>query len=204
MNQPSPADITAGLRSGNPQIVSWLYETYGPRLLRYLCRRVGDVELARDLHNEVFVRVLECAERYEDRGVPVSAWLYRIARDRATDTIRRAQRQRLPELDVDEVACAGPETTLEPAWERDSVQQALAQLPALYRQVLHLRFVYELSIEEAARQLGRTAAATKALQHRALVALRRQLVGAEQSSAEASQPPELTPDRQRTYSPPMA
>ncbi len=193
MTVPSHHDLITGLQQRDPQIVSWIYETYGPRVYHYLCRRLGDAELARDAHSEVFIRLLERATHYEDRGLPLTAWLFHLARDQAANIRRRAGR--FVPLEAGNTEHDGdPETLLAPQWDWEHLQYVLAALPDHYRRVLWLRFGYDLSLEETARQLGCTVSAAKALQHRAMI-LARKLV---------REQPELIPNPRRTYQPPMA
>ncbi|WP_298817441.1 RNA polymerase sigma factor [uncultured Chloroflexus sp.] len=194
MTTPSHHDIVAGLRRRDPQIVSWIYETYGPQVYRYLYRRLGDADLAQDAHGEVFVRLLERAAQYEDRGAPVAAWLFRLARDQAVTTLRRARRVVSLERDQWPLAVEDPVMMLEQVWDKEEMQQVLGRLPEHYRQILALRFEAGLSIEDAARQLGRSVSATKAVQHRAIKWIRERL-GVEV---------ELLPNPTRAYRPPMA
>ncbi len=81
MSSLPPHDLIAAIRNRDPHALSWVYETYGPRLFSYLLRRLGDPDLARDAHHDVFVRFLERADTFEDRGVPLIAWLFRLARN---------------------------------------------------------------------------------------------------------------------------
>ncbi|WP_322488040.1 sigma-70 family RNA polymerase sigma factor [Chloroflexus sp.] len=193
MTVPSHHDIITGLQQRDPQTVSWIYETYGPRIYHYLCRRLGDPELARDAHSDVFVRLLERAAHYEDRGLPLTAWLFHLARDQAASMLRR-DRRLVPLEDGDSERNGDPEALLAHQWDWEHLQQVLAALPDHYRQVLWLRFGYALSLEATAQQLGCTVSAVKALQHRAMT-LARKLVREQQ---------EIIPNLRRTYTPPMA
>jgi len=92
MSSLPPHDLVAGIRSRDPHVLSWVYDTYGPRLFHYLLRRLGDPDLARDASHDVFVRFLERADTFEDRGVPLIAWLFRLARNLAIDVRRRCGR----------------------------------------------------------------------------------------------------------------
>ncbi|MCZ6789836.1 MAG: sigma-70 family RNA polymerase sigma factor, partial [Chloroflexi bacterium] len=65
-----------------------LYELFIDRIYRYLLYRVGDGHLAEDLTSAVFLKAWQSIEQYQERGVPFSAWLYRIARNAATDHFR--------------------------------------------------------------------------------------------------------------------
>ncbi len=192
MNSPSHHDIIAGLQQRDPQTVSWIYETYGPRVYHYLCRRLGDPDLARDAQSEVFVRLLERAAHYEDRGLPLTAWLFHLARNQAASVLRR-DRRFVPLEAGDSEHDGDPETLLAHQWDCEHLQHVLATLPDHYRRVLWLRFGYDLSLEETARQLGCTVSATKALQHRAMTLARQRV--REQA--------EIIPNPRRTYQPPM-
>ncbi len=153
-------------------MLSWVYETYGPRLYHYLLQRLGDPDRARDAHHDGFVRFLERAADGEDRGVPLAAWLFRLARNLAIDVRRRCGRT-IPLSATFLTAYSDDEgqTSLDVLADSQELRLVLASLPPTYRQVL-LRFTYDLSLAETARQLGRSLGATKALQTRA-VQLRR-------------------------------
>ncbi|HET9223298.1 MAG TPA: sigma factor, partial [Roseiflexaceae bacterium] len=71
--------LIARAKAGDPDAISGLYERYAPQIRRYIASRLGDPILAEDICGDVFVKVLESLDRYEDRGWPFSAWLYRIA-----------------------------------------------------------------------------------------------------------------------------
>ena len=77
----------------DPEALTEIYQRYHPVIYRYIYQRVRDIELAEDIASEVFVRMLEGINRFEDRGWPISAWLYRIARDRSIDIIRRQSKR---------------------------------------------------------------------------------------------------------------
>lgn len=175
MTPPTHHDLIVGLRARDPHIIAWLYTTYARRLYASILRRVGDPELAFDLHHEVFVRLIERAPTFEDRGVPVGAWLFRVARDLVVDVLRHPQRT-VP-LTGTTVADTAPD--LDSLFVAESEQQTLAvalqRLPDQYRQVLILRYEYQLALPDIAHQLGRSQAATKTLLYRAVLALRKQM-----------------------------
>src|SRR5258708_34060812 len=90
-------ELVIRAKAGDHTAFAQIYERYAPAIYRYIYFRVGEAELAEDLQAEVFLRMLEGLHRYEDRGWPISAWLYRIARDRTIDIIRRRRnRQHVP------------------------------------------------------------------------------------------------------------
>lgn len=170
-----PADIIRRAQAADPEALSAIYERYAPGLYRYIYYRIGDAEVARDLHADVFVRMLEGIAQYEDRGWSIGSWLYRIAHDRMIDRLRRNARVPFEPLDDWDAACPGPEANLEQQARKQIVQQALTHLPEPQRRVLTLRFMYDLSLQDTAIQMGRTVGSVKALQHRAQAALQRYL-----------------------------
>lgn len=161
--------ISSGVSS--PQ----LYERYAPAIYRYLYVRVQDAALAEDLRAEVFMRMVEGLSRYQDRGWPISAWLYRIAHDRSVDTIRAQRRRQYVSLGTWAGVCEGPEQNVGLQLDYEELHRSLDTLTADQRQVIQLRFLADMSIQEVAQRLGRTEGAVKALQHRGLQALSRQL-----------------------------
>lgn len=160
-------DIVRRAQAADPSALTAIYERYAPGIFRYIYYRVGDAELAHDIQSEVFLRMLEGIERYEDRGWSIGSWLYRIAHARTIDSLRR--RHRHPQLPLDEwdAAADGPDEGLDASLRRSAVRRALGRLCESQRRVLLLRHVHGLSLEETARQMGRTIGSIKALQHRA-------------------------------------
>jgi len=163
-------------RQGDDEAIGWLYRRYAPAVFRYLFYRLGEREVAEDLTSEVFVRAIEGLPRYQQRGLPFAAWLYRIAAARVVDHYRRMRRRPATRLQP-ESATSGEraEQEAESRLSAEELQRGLAGLPPAYQQVIVLRFVEGLSHEEVAQVMGRSAGAVRVLQYRALAALRRQL-----------------------------
>lgn len=161
------------LKALEPGAIETVYQLYGPALLRYAYRQTGDWAEAQDIASEAFVRLLESIERYQPQGSTLLAWLYRVARNLAIDRRRRMGRH--PEIALQEVLAAAPAAEAEFSAEAHDLVQALAALSAEHREVLLLRFREGLSAQEVAAALGRSPAAVRALQHRALQALRSRL-----------------------------
>src|SRR5262245_15592536 len=88
------SDLVRRAKAGDDRAISQIYERYSAPIYRYALFRVRETELAEDIRADVFVRMLEGMPRYEDRGWPLSAWLYRIAHDRTIDMLRRRWTQR--------------------------------------------------------------------------------------------------------------
>lgn len=165
-------------KQGDPDAIAWLYERYAPMVRRYVAGRVGDSQLAEDICNDVFVKVIESLSRYEDRGWPFSAWLYRIAYARTMDIMRQSRRR--PSVPLDEGLSGDGEPLDETILTRiayHEVQQMMGVLTSDQRIVLRLRFDEDRSLAEVAQSLGRTVGSVKALQHRGLARLAEEIAG---------------------------
>lgn len=157
----------------DPDALGTLYERYYQGIYRYVYYRVGDSALAEDLTGDIFVKMLHGIESYSIQGVPFSAWLYRIARNRIIDHLRRRPTKTdvsLEEARVD--AIASSDKDLDQALQRDELLKAVQVLTNEQRQVIILKFIDDLDNATIARVLGKTEGAIKSLQHRALDTLR--------------------------------
>lgn len=149
-----------------------IYDRHVDRIFAWVSRRIGHRADAEDVTSQVFEQALRAIGRLEWRGVPLSAWLFRIAANALADYWRvRARLSDAPPTDV-------PDTG-----ELDGLERRLAlydhvdQLPELQRQVIRMRFVEEKSIREVAAALNRSEGAVKQLQLRALENLRKSMGG---------------------------
>lgn len=153
-----------------------LYTTYYPKIYNYAFLQMGDVQAAEDLASDVMLKMLESIKKYNFRGLPFGAWVFRIARNRLIDLHRR--RKRRGEVDLSETlsgTLASPESMAERALERGQLQVALKHLTDEQRQVIVLKFIQGFDNRSVGRIMGRSEGAVKSLQHRALGSLRRVL-----------------------------
>jgi RNA polymerase sigma-70 factor, ECF subfamily len=166
------ASLIARAKLGEADAISALYERYAPQIQRYIASRLGDPVLAEDVCADVFVKVLESLERYEDRGWPFSAWLYRIAYARTVDVLRQARRRHSIPLDERQLgALEPPDEQIMTRIAYLEIKGAMGMLTNEQRLVLRLRFDEDRSLAEIAESLGRTIGSIKALQHRGLMRL---------------------------------
>src|SRR5438132_1094127 len=100
--------LIARAKGGDADAISALYERYAPQIQRYIAARLGDPIQAEDVCADVFVKVLESLARYEDRGWPFSAWLYRIAFARTVDVLRQLRRRHSVPLDERQLGALEP------------------------------------------------------------------------------------------------
>ncbi len=140
--------------------VASLYEAYQRPILVYLRRLVSDYEVAEDLCQETFIKALR---RWDTRDpeASVSAWLYRIATNTAYDFLRRRRRIHFTTLcDSMHAYCTAESPELH-IGDQEPVQQALAQLPSIYRLPLLLHSCGGHSTQEIALKLGCSNSAVK-------------------------------------------
>ena len=157
-----------------------LYETYVVRIYNYVYYRTGNVHDAEDLTARVFFRAMHHIQTYTDRGVPFSAWLYRIAHNLIANWHRdRSRHQEIPLSDAPTLHYRGdpPETALMQNQERDSLLRIIRHLPGERQHLIILKFVEHMSNAEIGETMGRSEGAVKSLYHRTLLSLRDELEG---------------------------
>ena len=150
-----------------------VYRIYAPRIHRYIGYQIGDQVAAEDLTNQVFLRAMQAIGRYEHRSVSeFNAWLYRIARNVVVDNWR-AKRETVP---LEEETVGDHADTLDAHFEglaqREELREVMKSLTDDQRDVLTYRFALGLSHAEVARLMDRNEPAVRALQFRAIAALR--------------------------------
>ena len=161
-------------KGGDAEAFGGLYDRFQPEIVRYLTHRTRDADAAEDLAQQVFLKAWQAIPRYEDRGVPFKAWLYRMAHNQMVDHFRsRRPTSDLEGLDlpVDSEA----ETLLLEGEMQEALKGALERLTEDHRQVLVLRFLMEKSAREIGEIMGRKEVTIRGLQMRALQSLRREI-----------------------------
>jgi RNA polymerase sigma-70 factor (ECF subfamily) len=149
-----------------------LYERHFYRVYAYVARRAASRAEAEDVTSEVFEHAFRNLKKFEWRGVPFVAWLFRIAANALADAwTARARDSFDPLPDVPD----GREA--EEIERRAMVFQLVERLPDVQRRVIEMRFVDQKSIREIADALGRSEGAVKQLQLRALKNLRKSMEG---------------------------
>jgi RNA polymerase sigma-70 factor (ECF subfamily) len=178
--------IARGLRQRDPDLLDRLIEQYQHRLLRYLIYLSGNRELAEDLFQETWIRVLERGHQYDGRH-EFSTWLYAVARNLTIDYLRKNNPVSLDGLMEDEEhAPLEPADTRPMAWEvvqqheqAERIGAALVSIPAEYRETVVLRFQEELALDEIAAVTGAPLGTVKSRLYRGLNMLMSRLKGAQ-------------------------
>ncbi|BCX02268.1 MAG: DNA-directed RNA polymerase sigma-70 factor [Candidatus Roseilinea sp.] len=157
-----------------------LYERHVAAIYRYVFYRVGNVEDAEDLTARVFARALKHIHNYNDRGVPFTAWLYRIAHNVVANFHRDNSRR--PAVPLDEVEAlrepasqvdhADADQRIDSERDRQRLLQAIRMLPEERQHLIVLKFVEQLQNAEIGQIMNRSEGAIKSLYHRTLLQLR--------------------------------
>jgi len=177
----------AKLAGEDMQAFGELYERHVRRIYNYIYYRTGNHHDAEDLTARVFQRALRHVGNFEDKGVPFTAWLYRIAHNLVANWHR--DRSRRPVVPLDRHAAVSevgdhPEVEAIAGEERLRLLEAVQQLPDDRQQLLILKFVERMSNAEIGQVMGRTEGAIKSLYHRTLNVLREDVHKLEQGKNE--------------------
>ena len=169
-----PSSMIESLRQRDPNAWHHLFSTEMAAVFRYVLSRVGNHADAEDLAGHVFEEAWEHAESLHDRGLPPRAWLFGIARN-LVNTHRRRWFRHQPALALEAFDGHAEDPGLDS--ELLDLAGAVASLAAGHGEVINLRFIHGLSLQETAAVLGTTVDGVKGRQARALAELRERMVG---------------------------
>lgn len=174
MAETGDRELMLAVRAGEFAALDQLFVRHHARLYGFLARLSGDPQVAEDLVQEVFLRLLRFRERYDGRGEFLS-WLYQIARNLAADHhAKHRPNESLQEDAPYPDEGIAPLDRLTEVEEHERLARTLATLPFHHREVLLLRTVSELSHRDLALALGCSESAARVRLHRAIAALRRE------------------------------
>jgi RNA polymerase sigma-70 factor (ECF subfamily) len=180
------AALVLAAKAGDASAFGELYERYRDAIYRFCLARTGTSHDAEDLTADVFVKAMKSLDRYQDRGLPFTAFLYRIARNAAIDRSRTLKQPlSVDGLLVEPTSKQNVEAEASLAVERSILLAALAKLKPEHRDVITLRFVEGYAALEVTQMLGKTEGAIRTLQHRALERLRKTIDDAQRAAARA-------------------
>lgn len=175
MQDTTEETILARATQGESEAFGLLYEEHVSRIYSYIYYRVGNTHEAEDLTERVFYRALKHITNYRNRGLPFSAWLYRIAHNLVANWHRDNSRRKEIPLDdgiLSPNQVEHPEQELLHSEERETLMGVIKRLPADRQQLIILKFVEHLSNAEIGQIMGRTEGAIKSLYHRTLISIR--------------------------------
>lgn len=166
-------------RGGSREAVGILYREYSPQVYQYCYHRVSRHPVAEDLTSETFIRVLRSIDRFSWQGTNFSAWVIVIARNLVVDHFRSGAVRReisVPAMSKTDrpIYVSGDETAERPDTDgmRSDLRAAFLQLSDEQRACLVRRFVWEESIIDTARAMGKNESSIKSMQYRAARRLR--------------------------------
>jgi len=169
-----PKDEATSIRSaqGDPRCFALLYEHYFAEVFRFILRRAGDRDMTADLTQQTFLKAMLALPKYEFRGTPFRAWLYRIA----LNELRMHWRKRKEVvIDMSFAEVRGLSEELGTDMEDERIQQlahAMGRLPSGKARLIELRFMDGLSFVEMGVVLEIGEDAAKMRTHRVLALLR--------------------------------
>lgn len=159
----------------DPEAFGQLYGLYVEKIYNYIYYRIGNHHDAEDLTAKVFHRALNHISRYNNKGVPFAAWLYRIAHNLVANWHRDRNRRQVVALESANLTGdrrENPAHAAERTNERELLLAAIQKLPVERQELLTLKFVERLSNAEIGHIMGRSEGAIKALYHRTLISLK--------------------------------
>jgi len=154
-------DAVAHAKAGDPEGLHFLYLRYAPDVQRYVNSVVHDWHEAEDITQSVFAKLITTIGKYEQREVPFTAWILRVARNAALDHMRA--RRAIPTEDVRVADTGQAQIGID---RSRALREALESLPDDQREVLVLRHVVGLSPLEIAETTGKTESSVHGLHHR--------------------------------------
>jgi RNA polymerase sigma-70 factor (ECF subfamily) len=158
----------------SPRAFGELYERYFDRIFNFIYRQIDDEDVTADLCSQTFLSALRNVNRYEFRGVPFSAWLYRIASNEVNKYYRKKKRDNV--FSLEEVRVRELMEQTHEIWDEEILQKLLVYLKSLptdMLQVLELRFFEDKDFKEIAFILDITESGAKMRTYRALDRLRK-------------------------------
>ncbi len=167
-------DLVARAKAADRQALGELYDALLTRVYRFVYFRVNRREDAEDLTEQVFVKVFEKINMFDERGIPFEAWVFRIARNMIIDFYRTHKTVTVTldqAFDVPDMG-ASPEECAERAFEMDQVHAALQSLPDSYREIIVLKYIEEYDNEEISTILQKPVSHIRVLQSRAVQKLK--------------------------------
>jgi RNA polymerase sigma-70 factor (ECF subfamily) len=167
-------DIIQKAIKGEASAFGLLYDEYQPQIYRFIYLKVGHREEAEDLTHQVFLKTWGSIDKYDFQGFPFSAWLYSVARNQVIDYYRTKKvnitLETVTELKIESPSFSG---VMDDNADIEKVKKAIYQLNPQQQDVIILRFIEDLSLQEVASILNKTEMAVKLLQHRAVKNLKK-------------------------------
>lgn len=168
-----------------------LFDLYYKKVFNFCLKRIGHIQTAEDLTTEIFLKVLQNINKYEDRGLPFGAWLFRIANNELCSYFRKSKFQtssveQLREEQGFDIPAEGNSSSMLISQELDQenfanlrlVNLALQKISEDYREVLSLRYFEKMQIKEIAEIVDKKEGTVKSLLSRGIEKLKTEMESA--------------------------
>ena len=159
--------------SGDTEAFGRLYDIYVDRIYRHIYYRTSNVEDARDLTQEVFIKAWQALPRYRRAKTPFLGWLFTISHNRVIDYYRTKKDHAYLNNEIVTEDCeTSPEKLVEAQFTQQEVRRAILQLPEDQQQVILMNFIEGFEYNEIAAALNKTEGNIRVITHRALKRMR--------------------------------
>lgn len=165
-------ELVSRARDGEREAFELLFHRFHDEVYRFATRRLGDATLGQDVAAETMADAFRSIHRFQFRGAPFEAWLYTIARRKLADVRRAPSRRESP---VEQIADTGVADASGNLLDAMQVRELLDKLSDSDREIIELRFMEDLDVEQTAKRIGKSEGAVRVAQHRALNKLREML-----------------------------
>ncbi len=162
---------------GDKEAFGLLYSHYQPQIYRFIYIKVSERAEAEDICHQVFLKAWQNIGRFNYQKLPLSSWLYKIARNQIIDTYR-SKREDISLIDVEDIATTDHleiEEKIDAKDEIEKVKKAIEKLKPEQQDVIIMRYIEEMSPKEIAFAIGKSPTAVRIIQHRAIKSLRETL-----------------------------
>ena len=154
INQLSEAEVIEQAKKDRKHF-GGLYNKYFDQIFAFIFKRVGgDEQVAGDLTQQAFMKAMANIEKYEDRGLPFSSWLYRIAQNETLMFFRKQSKTFVVAIDEERVSELGLEAQVTTQYmsmgEQEMLIELLNDLDQEYLDLIELRFFQGLSFKQIA------------------------------------------------------
>lgn len=168
----NPRELIARAKDGDRDAFGELYAEYFTPIWRYIFYRVRSREETEDLVQNVFIKAFQSVGRFEQQRVDPLAYFYTIARNTLIDYWRKKKDIPLEHVELVRDNNTDPHVLVEQMEMRTLAQKAIAKLEGDQREVIVLRFINDMSVRETAHIMGKSEAAVRQMQLRAIKTLR--------------------------------
>ena len=164
----SEEELIKKARRGKSEAFGALYDTYLPRIYRFVFLKTSGKEVTEDITHQTFLKAWQNIRQYIPKGFPFSSWLYRIAHNLVIDHYRAKKINiGLDSIEENELAFE-PENKLDDNLAIAKIKSAIPELPQEQQTVIIMKFIEGLSNEEVAAALDKSEVTVRVLQHRAI------------------------------------